>query len=243
MPNNHQSFNRDYMMYMENENGIYQYEQQNQPSYTSSPAMSNAQYVEHSNPYQTYRVDHHQNQQMQQRSHQPNSPQTNQFYLHDNTSPHLPTRRTWAQSVNNSNVESNPHVQQQQIIPLDVNAWSQNSPKIDTHTWKSVNQTNTKNPSFTLHQTNGDSKPSLSTNKIFQTSTNTSNMPASAATSHHFSNSENNDQTIISSPPIDDMAPQSISFIGDEDSVDLIAEHQRKFYCTYSKYLFISQYV
>lgn len=45
--------------------------------------------------------------------------------------------------------------QQSQMLPLDINAWSQNSPKIDTSTWKSVNQTNNKSTGFMLHQNNG----------------------------------------------------------------------------------------
>lgn len=45
---------------------------------------------------------------------------------------------------------------------------------------------------------------------------------------HHNTNGNNeyrDNRVSISTQSVDDMAPQSISFIGDEDSVDLITEH------------------
>lgn len=111
------------------------------------------------------------------------------------------------------------------MLPLDVNAWQQNSPKIDTHTWKSANQTNAKNPGFMLHQNNGVQSSHME--PVYSSPINS--LGSDSRMLHHNTNGGNNDyrdnRVPISSPPVDDMAPQSISFIGDEDLVD---EHQRK---------------
>lgn len=131
-----------------------------------------------------------------------------------------------------------------QILPLDVNAWQQNSPKIDTHTWKSPNA----KPGFMLHQNNSGMQQQ--THEPFYSSPVSSSgsdsrgssihhqhqhhQPAPTSQQHHqqqmhHNSNGNNDyrdnRVPIKSPAIDDMAPQSISFIGDEDSVDLITEH------------------
>lgn len=142
---------------------------------------------------------------------------------------------------------------QQQILPLDINAWSQNSPKVDTQTWKSVNQLNSNVPSsgFMLHQQNNginssndyanqtllkhnDSPQHGRVHRQIHTimgnngNTNGPHDYGSKSTagvnpmSHH---NDYRDNRLPVSPSIDDMAPQSISFIGDEDSVDLITEH------------------
>lgn len=176
-----------------------------------------------------------------------------QFYLHDNnTPPQVPARRTWAQSTVPAPV---PQQQQQQVLPLDINAWAQNSPKVDTHMWKPANQVNSNvslgGGGFMLHQQNNginssndygspspmkrnDSPQHVRVNRQIHTmsgNNGNSNGPqdygnhsnvGSSPMSHH---SDYRDNRLPLSPAIDDMAPQSISFIGDEDSVDLITEH------------------
>lgn len=105
-----------------------------------------------------------------------------------------------------------------------MNAWSQNSPKIDTHTYKSSNNSTTKSPGFMLHQNNGSTVQKQQVDRFYSSPVSSSGSDSRGAAIHHNSNG-NNDRIPISSPPVDDMAPQSISFIGDEDSVDLITEH------------------
>lgn len=110
------------------------------------------------------------------------------------------------------------------MLPLDVNAWSQNYPKADTHTWKLPNKANTKNAGFMLH-CNPDQQQ---IDQLYSSPINSFGGSDSRGTSINQSTNGNNDyrenRMAISSPSIDDMAPQSISFIGDEDS-DLITEH------------------
>lgn len=208
------------------------------------------------NPYHTYRVDQYQNMAMQsqqvplppqpqQRLHQPNAqpppppPAANQFYLHENTLPQPAARRTWAQSAAAAATPINTDIQAQPILPLDINAWSQNSPKIDTHTWKASNAKTS--PGFMLHQNNGGGMPHQSHDQFFSSPVSSSGSESRATSmlhhaqqpqhqQHHHNNSNGNndyrDNRIpMKSPAVDDMAPQSISFIGDEDSVDLITEH------------------
>lgn len=118
--------------------------------------------------------------------------------------------------------------EQSQMLPLDINAWSQNSPKIDTLTWKSSNDR--KNPGFMLHQNNGGVQHQQPHDQFYSSpvSSSGSESRATSVNIHHNSNGNNDyreNRIPISSPAVDDMAPQSISFIGDEDSVDLITEH------------------
>lgn len=259
---------RESSPYMVQDNGQYV-----SNAYNHSPQ----QQMQQSNQYGTYTSSTNSNyqprvvdMQPQQQMHQTNSSPSTQFYLHDNTPPQVPARRTWAQSATNVNVQSPPphHQQQQQqmqqqvaaapsnqqqILPLDINAWSQNSPKVDTHTWKSVNQMNSNMPSsgFMLHQQNNGinsvndyaNQSLLKQNdspqhgrvhrqihNIMGNNGNTNgphdygnnSSPGVNPMSHH---NEYRDNRLPVSPSIDDMAPQSISFIGDEDSVDLITEH------------------
>lgn len=114
-----------------------------------------------------------------------------------------------------------------QIQPLDVNAWSQNAPKIDTHTWKSSSHSNVKNPGFLLHQNNvGMGQHQF--DQFYSPPVSTSASDSRGAAIHHNTNGNNDhreNRVPVSSQSVDDMAPQSISFIGDEDSVDLITEH------------------
>lgn len=114
-----------------------------------------------------------------------------------------------------------------QIQPLDVNAWSQNTPKIDTHTWKSSSQFNVKNPGFMLHQNKAEI-PQHQFDQFYSSSVNSTGSDSRGPVIHHNTNGKNDyreDRVSVPSQSVDDMAPQSISFIGDEDSVDLITEH------------------
>lgn len=275
--------NREPIQYI-NEHGQYM---SSNASRESSPyiGQENGQYVSNAynhspqqmqpqqqNQYSTYSSSTHSNYQprvvdMQpQQMHQTNSSPSTQFYLHDNTPPQVPARRTWAQSATNVNMQSpQPHQQQhqqvaaapsnqQQILPLDINAWSQNSPKVDTQTWKSVNQMNSNVPSggFMLHQQNNGfnsandyanqtllkHNDSPQHGRVHRQIHNIMGNNGNANGPHDYgSNSTSSgvnpmthhndyrDNRLPLSPSIDDMAPQSISFIGDEDSVDLITEH------------------
>lgn len=161
--------------------------------------------------------------------------------MHENTAPQPPARRTWAQSPNSGGdlqhqQQQQPSQQQQQqtqpqsqMLPLDINAWSQNSPKADTHTWKSTNQSNSKNSGFMLHQNNNGVQPPSQMEQFYSSPVSSAGSESRGNLMHHNTNGANNDyrdnRIPISSPPIDDMAPQSISFIGDDD---LITEHPRK---------------
>lgn len=112
------------------------------------------------------------------------------------------------------------------MLQLDINAWSQNSPKIDTHTWKSTNHSNAKSSGFMLHKNNGGFPQPIE--QLYSSPISSSGSESRGMSIHQNSNGNNeyrDNRIPISSPSIDDMAPQSISFIGDEDSVDLITEH------------------
>lgn len=86
----------------------------------------------------------------------------------------------------------------------------------------------------------------LSLDPFYSSPVNSSGSDSRGSSIHHNTNGNNieyRDRIPISSPPMDDMAPQSISFIGDEDSVDLITEHPRKnpfHFFFMKKYCFLS---
>lgn len=78
-----------------------------------------------------------------------------------------------------------------------------------------------------LHQNNGGVGQKQQVDRFYSSPVNSSGSDSRGVAIHHNSNGNNDyreNRIPISSPPIDDMAPQSISFIGDEDSVDL-TEH------------------
>lgn len=114
-------------------------------------------------------------------------------------------------------------------MPLDINAWSQNSPKFDSSTWNAVSQSNNKSPGFLLHQDDGHKN---SQEQFFSSPVNSSGSDSRGSSIHHNTNGNNKeyrDNRVPFAPPmLDDMAPQSISFIGDDDSTELITEHPRK---------------
>lgn len=78
-----------------------------------------------------------------------------------------------------------------------------------------------------LHQ-NNQGLPQHQIDQFYSSPVSSSGSDPKGAVIHHSTNGNNDyrDNRIpVSSPSIDDMAPQSISFIGEEDSVDLITEH------------------
>lgn len=78
-----------------------------------------------------------------------------------------------------------------------------------------------------LHQNNGIQQQS-SHDQFFSSPVSSSGSESRGTPIHHNSNGNNDyrdNRVPMSAPALDDMAPQSISFIGDEDSVDLITEH------------------
>lgn len=233
------------------------------------------------NQYHTYRVDHqqHRNQSpdvnLREASMSPPQP-TTQFFLHDSVpSPHQqqlpshyheqtpppqsqptpPARRTWAQQ--------SPVVNQPQL-PLDINAWAQNSPKPDNGrtTWKNsaspysqtADHQQHQPGGFVLHHHNGHNESHSSNHQQYTSPLSKSSelnqsypnlfavhesSPNHQRVQRQISqiigvdhsrgngrvaaspNNHNNGHQVNVPPSIDDMAPQSISFIGDEqDTVD-----------------------
>lgn len=168
-----------------------------------------------------------------------------QQYHEQSPQPTPPARRTWAQQSVNA-------VQSQ--LPLDINAWSQNSPKPESRTtWKTAaspySPAGAQQPGgFVLHHHNGGGVSShdihhSSLNKSSELNQSYPNLYAAHDSPNHqrvqrqisqiigsgaeHSNgigratNNNGHQMALS---IDDMAPQSISFIGDEqDTVDRVA--------------------
>lgn len=183
-----------------------------------------SQYVE-SNQYQTYRAEQqHPPPQSAQyyddyRGNDMNSPQPNQFYLHDTQQPQPPARRTWAQSSNNS----------QSPIQLDINAW--NAPqKVDSRTYKS---SSSSGGGFMLHHQNGNNdydKSEQSYQNLFPVHRQISQIMSGGGGGGASSSSSGSpvgdlqhdnrvDSRIPMTVPTDDMmAPQSISFIGDDET-------------------------
>jgi hypothetical protein len=124
-------------------------------------------------------------------------PQQTQFFLHGDpqTPPQPPARRTWSQQPQ----------QQQQPKPAEMSSWSQQAQqnKFDTMTWKSSSpsqqQKQPQQGGFVLHQNGRDSSEAQRLFPVVHANLKTG--------SSHM-------------PPDDMMAPQSISFIGDEDGND-----------------------
>ncbi|XP_055529685.1 patronin isoform X23 [Wyeomyia smithii] len=228
------------------ENGQYRKENQ----YSSNPYLSTEppqqQFYQDSNHYrdsyllQEVKESPLQHQQQQQQQH-------NQFFLHDSgsTPPQPAQRRTWAQSAAaaaNQRGGTND-------IALDINAWNQGmksspynkSPSqsgfslhhngdsgsggIDNYGSNSRHggsQQSFQNLFEIHHGSSGSPQHNRVRNQISQminhgSSSNSS--PSAENRSHHDSFRDNRSMPL--SPPIDDMAPQSISFIGDEDSGDI----------------------
>lgn len=78
-----------------------------------------------------------------------------------------------------------------------------------------------------LHQ-NNVGMPQHQFDQFYSSPINLSGPNSRGAVVHHNTNGNNEyreNRVPIASQSVDDMAPQSISFIGDEDSVDLITEH------------------
>lgn len=174
--------------------------------------------------------------------------QHNQFFLHDNNSstpPQPAQRRTWAQSAAAAATQRGGASD----ITLDISAWNQGiksspynkSPSQsgfslhhngdsggDGYGGSGVNsrlssgsQQSFQNLFEVHHGPSSSPQHTRVRNQISQMinhgSSNSS--PSAESRSHHDSFRDNRNMPM--SPPIDDMAPQSISFIGDEDTGDI----------------------
>lgn len=242
-----QQFNNSHMGY---ENGAGQYRKENQYSSNPYLNMDQQQqqFYQDSNhyrdPYLPQEVKEPPiSQQQQQQQH-------NQFFLHDNsggTPPQPAQRRTWAQSAAAAATQRGGSAASSDIT-LDINAWNQgikSSPynKSPSQSGFSLHhngdsgglgdgsqqqrhggsQQSFQNL-FEVHHGSSAGSPQHSRvrNQISQMinhgSSNNSS-PSAETRSHHDSFRDHRPMPL--SPPIDDMAPQSISFIGDEDTGDI----------------------
>ncbi|XP_063709467.1 patronin isoform X3 [Culicoides brevitarsis] len=210
-----------------------QYVNNSQPSYpvyarenSQTQLIQNNQF---SNQYQTYHQDsnHYRDPYSgyQQQQQQPEQQSNNTFYLHDQQqAPPQPTqRRTWAQSAQMQRQQQE-QMQQQQSQP-EMTTWSQNHNKIDSRTWKSTPSNSSSNDSgkgsggFMLHQQNGgNGDPEQSYQNLFPVHANSPQHRQHRQISQMMSNEYNRVDNRMQTPPDDVMmAPQSISFIADED--------------------------
>lgn len=123
-------------------------------------------------------------------------PQQTQFFLHgEPQAPQPPARRTWSQQP-----------QKQQQTP-EMSSWSQQAQQNKYDTWKSSPSQQQKQQSgFVLHQ-NGGRDSQGEAQRLFPVVHATLKPEPSQSNKHHH--------------PEDMMAPQSISFIGDEDSNEI----------------------
>ncbi|XP_058464471.1 patronin isoform X5 [Malaya genurostris] len=220
------------------ENGQYRKESQ----YSSNPYLSTDQQQQHF--YQD--SNHYRYPYPMQEIKEPSIQQHNQFFLHDsNTTPPQPAqRRTWAQSAAAAASQRGGGASD---ITLDINAWNQglkSSPynKSPSQSGFSLHhngdsgaadsygntsrhggsQQSFQNLFEVHHGSSGSPQHNRVRNQISQmishgSSSNSS--PSTESRSHHDSFRDNRSMPL--SPPIDDMAPQSISFIGDEDTGDI----------------------
>ncbi|XP_058832170.1 patronin-like isoform X6 [Topomyia yanbarensis] len=225
------------------ENGQYRKENQ----YSSNPYLSTdqqqQQFYQDSNhyrdPYLMQEVKEPPIQQQQQQQH-------NQFFLHDSNStlpPQPAQRRTWAQSAaaaaNQRGGTSD--------IALDINAWNQgikSSPynKSPSQSGFSLHHNGDSGAADSYGNTSRHSGSQQSFQNLFEVHHGSSSSPqhnrvrnqisqmishgSSSNSSPSAENRSHNDsfrdnRSMPLSPPIDDMAPQSISFIGDEDTGDI----------------------
>lgn len=176
--------------------------------------MQNNQYAP-TNQYQQYHQNsnHYREPYGYQQDHVPQK-HNNTFFLHDQQTPPQPTqRRTWAQSA---------QMQEQQNQP-ELTTWGQS--KIDSRTWKSPSHSVGENhkTGFILHQNGGSgdyTNPEQSYQNLFPVHASPQHR-AHRQISQMMSNSpEYRDNRMQMTPSDDVMAPQSISFIGDEDAGD-----------------------
>uniref|UniRef100_A0A336MXI7 CSON005804 protein n=1 Tax=Culicoides sonorensis TaxID=179676 RepID=A0A336MXI7_CULSO len=183
-------------------------------------------YHQDSNHYRDMYGGYQQEQQQQQQQQVSN----NTFYLHDQQSqvqtPPQPTqRRTWAQSAQMQQQRA----QQEQQQQPEMTTWSSHNSqnKIDTRTWKSPsnnssNESSKGNGGFMLHQNGGNnheySNPEQSYQNLFPVHANSPQHRQHRQISQILSNEYNRvDNRMQMTPPDDVMAPQSISFIADDD--------------------------
>lgn len=230
-----------------NEQGQYiqTNQQQQQPSYPGNHhpiyarensqtqlIQNNNQFVNQQYQYHNQDSNHYRDPygyQQQQQSQEPITQGNNTFYLHDQqqqSAPPQPTqRRTWAQSAQMQ--QQRQLQQQQQSEQPEMTTWSTQN-KIDSRTWKSPSNSNSSNDSgkgsggFMLHQNGGSSdytNPEQSYQNLFPVHANSpQHRQQHRQISQIMSNEYNRvDNRMQMTPPDDAMAPQSISFIADDD--------------------------
>ncbi|XP_055916427.1 patronin [Eupeodes corollae] len=205
------------------ENGGYNKHGSQQLHHIQYP-VEHTQYQSHQQQYisRPPEYDHYSPQPQNVRDH--NSPQPpNPYYLYE-SSPQPTHRKTWGQPEQVHLQQT--HYQPQPIQLIDINAWQSQtiSPKVNSNepaTWNSPSnhQTNSSGSGFMLHQNedNDYCHQEKSYQNLFQVHQNTQNRqtPPRAMMANHMESRQ-----MKSSPvpvPYDEMAPQSICFIGDED--------------------------
>lgn len=199
---NENGYNSNYNTYNSNHNNHYQPQQQLPPHYPMdhpNQYQSHQSYINRPPDYDDYPLSH--------RGRDPNSPQPNQFYLHESSpQPHhqpQPQRRTWAQSAQTAQ-NYNEH------SLVDVNAWQQSN-----KTWRSSqNNLHQNNGGFMLHQNGGGG--SVNDYPVHEKSYQNL-FPVHSSPQHRQTPPRQQQQQRQAAVPFEDMAPQSISFIGDDD--------------------------
>ncbi|XP_055596337.1 patronin-like isoform X5 [Uranotaenia lowii] len=227
------------------ENGLHRKENQ----YSSNPYLNmdqqQQQFYQDSNHYR----DPYLPQEVKEPPIQQQQQQHNQFFLHDNNSstpPQPAQRRTWAQSAA---AAANQRVSSE--ITLDINAWNQGLKSSPYNNNKSPSQSGFSlhhngdgggdgygggvgsrhggsqqsfQNLFEVHHGGSASSPQHTRvrNQISQMINHGSSSSSPVGENRsHLADSFRDNRSMMLSPPIDDMAPQSISFIGDEDNGDM----------------------
>lgn len=206
---------------------VQQQPQGNHPLYARENSQTQLiQNNQFSNQYQQYHQDsnHYRDPYGYQQDQQPPQVNNNTFYLHDQqqSAPPQPTqRRTWAQSA-----QMQQQRQQQQQEQPEMTTWSTQNNKIDSRTWKSPsnsssNDSGKSSGGFMLHQNGGSTEytnPEQSYQTLFPVHANSPQHRQHRQISQIMSNEYNRvDNRMQMTPPDDAMAPQSISFIADDD--------------------------
>lgn len=209
-----------------------QQQQGNHPLYARENSQTQlSQNNQFSNHYQQYQQDsNHYRDPYGYQQEQPTQTQqvNNTFYLHDQqqSAPPQPTqRRTWAQSAQMQQQQR----QQQLSEQPEMTTWSTQN-KIDTRTWKSPSNSSSNDSGkgsggFMLHQNGGSTdytNPEQSYQTLFPVHANSPQHRQHRQISQIMSNEYNRvDNRMQMTPPDDAMAPQSISFIADEDGKEV----------------------
>ncbi|KAL5289435.1 hypothetical protein ACFFRR_009524 [Megaselia abdita] len=207
---NENGYNSNYNTYNSNHNH-YQPQPPHYPMDHPNQYQSHQSYINRPPDYDDYPLSH--------RGRDPNSPQPNQFYLHESSpqpppqhhQPQPPQRRTWAQSAAAQSYNDHSLV--------DVNAWQQgNKIQESRGTWRSSqNNLHQNNGGFMLHQNGGSGNDYPVHEKSYQNLFPVHSSPQHRQTPPRQQQQPQHQQQQRQAVPFEDMAPQSISFIGDDD--------------------------